>query len=243
MPTTEIATSMATIQMEENQLDLVEIRSTGDVLLDVQFKNTPECTKSIPKDALRSLRSRKLPTPSPRIIYRVRLDTLKKHSEYFRIMLKPQFAEGLAVEKALKELADTKQIASELDSEKLPMIRIIDEDTATKTFGREVVFRDMLRIIHGAVSQPNFLDKLEHSNHACRILSLLRLQHNSSLSLSSWPISTMSCLPSPAICRKSLLPINIPQLWIRMERRYCGRRSSYNSIQTKGFDLQTPQRS
>ncbi|KAF8866882.1 hypothetical protein BDZ45DRAFT_734910 [Acephala macrosclerotiorum] len=150
MPTTEIATSMAMIQIEDTQLPLVEIRSTGDVLLDVQFKNTPECTKSIPKDALRSLRARKLPIPSPRIIYRVRLDTLKKHSEYFRIMLKPQFAEGLAVEKVLKELADTNQIASELDAEKLPIIRIVEEDTATKTFGREVVFRDMLRIIHGA---------------------------------------------------------------------------------------------
>lgn len=153
MPTTEIATSMATIQIEESQLPLAEIRSTGDVLLDVQFKNTAECTKSIPKDALRSLRTRKLPIPSPRIIYRVRLDTLKKHSEYFRIMLKPQFAEGLAVERALKELAGTNQVASELDPEKLPIIRIVEEDTATKTFGREVVFRDMLRIIHGAVSQ------------------------------------------------------------------------------------------
>ncbi|KUJ21830.1 uncharacterized protein LY89DRAFT_681223 [Mollisia scopiformis] len=140
---------MAT-QSEENQPTLVEIRSTGDILLDVHFKNTSECTKSIPKDALRSLRTRKLPIPSPRILYRVRLDTLKKHSEYFRIMLKPQFAEGLAVEKALKDLADASQVASELEPEKLPRVSIIDEDTATKTFGREAVFRDMLRIIHGA---------------------------------------------------------------------------------------------
>lgn len=152
MPNTDVAVKMATIQIEETQVPLVEIRSTGDILLDVHFKNTSECTKSIPKDALRSLRARKLPVTSPRILYRVRLDTLKKHSDYFRTMLKPQFAEGLAVEKALKELANANQIASELEPDKLPRITIVDEDAATKTFGREVIFRDMLRIIHGAVS-------------------------------------------------------------------------------------------
>lgn len=148
----DVAIKMATIQIEDTQVPLVEIRSTGDILLDVHFKNTSECTKSIPRDALRSLRTRKLPITSPRILYRVRLDTLKKHSDYFRTMLKPQFAEGLAVEKALKELTDANQVVSELEPEKLPWITIVDEDAATKTFGREMIFRDMLRIMHGAVS-------------------------------------------------------------------------------------------
>jgi hypothetical protein len=151
MPNTDVAIKMATIQIEDSQVPLVDIRSTGDILLDVHFKNISECTKSIPKDALRSLRTRKLPITSPRILYRVRLDTLKKHSDYFRTMLKPQFAEGLAVEKALKVLADTNLVAAELEPERLPRISIVDEDTSTKTFGREVIFRDMLRIIHGAV--------------------------------------------------------------------------------------------
>lgn len=203
MPNTDIATKMATIQIEDSQVPLVEIRSTGDILLDVQFKNTSECTKSIPKDALRSLRTRKLPITSPRILYRVRLDTLKKHSDYFRTMLKPQFAEGLAVEKVLKELADTNQVAAELEPEKLPRISIIDEDTATKTFGREVVFRDMLRIIHGAVSTYAVSLLAAIAKPLYRILSHLRSRHNASLSSSSWQISTTSCLQSPVICKKS----------------------------------------
>lgn len=128
---------------------MVEIRSTGDILLDVAFKNTSQVTKSIPKDALRTLRTKKLPIPSPRIIYRVRLETLKKHSEYFQILLKPQFAEGLAVAEAFARFKEQNEEPANVVAERLPIIKIVDEDVATKTFGRETVFRDLLRVVHG----------------------------------------------------------------------------------------------
>lgn len=141
----------ATMQIDGKELPLVDIRSTGDILLDVTFKNTTECTKSIPKDALRLVRAQKVAIPSPRILYRVRLETLKKHSEYFQFMLKPQFAEGISVAKTLADLEVAGIDASKVEPGRLPRISIVDEDGATKTFGRELIFRDMLHIIHGSV--------------------------------------------------------------------------------------------
>ena len=143
---------MASINIDGNEYPLVEIRSTGDVLLDVHFMNDFECTKSIPKDALRSLRTKRLPIPSPRILYRVKLDTIKKYSEYFQILLKPQFAEGIEVAKALAALQALNQDATKIEADKLPRVKIVDEDSATKTFGRESIFKDMLNIVHGSVS-------------------------------------------------------------------------------------------
>ncbi|KAI9051427.1 hypothetical protein LZ554_004473 [Drepanopeziza brunnea f. sp. 'monogermtubi'] len=140
---------VATVQVEGTEYSLVEIRSTGDILLDVTFKNTSECTKSIPKDALRSLRTKKLPIPSPRILYRVKMETIKKYSEYFQILFKPIFAEGLAVTKALADLEAAGLDPTIIEADKLPRVNIVDEDSITKTFGREVIFRDMLRIVHG----------------------------------------------------------------------------------------------
>ncbi|KAK6584960.1 hypothetical protein PZA11_003184 [Diplocarpon coronariae] len=140
---------MASARIEGTEFPLVEIRTTGDILLDVYFKNTSACTKSIPKDALRSLRTKKLPMPSPRILYRVKLETIKKHSEYFQILFKPLFAEGLAVTKALSDLESSGLDPTKIEAEKLPRVQIVDEDSITKTFGREAIFRDMLRVVHG----------------------------------------------------------------------------------------------
>lgn len=148
-PPPGMVSTPTTIKIDDEELLLVEIRSTGDILLDVAFKNTSQVTKSIPKDALRMLRAKKIPIPSPRIIYRVRLETLKKHSEYFQILLKPQFAEGLAVAEAFARFKEQNEEPAEVTAERLPRIKIVDEDMATKTFGRETVFRDLLRVVHG----------------------------------------------------------------------------------------------
>lgn len=148
--TSEQSNTMTSIDIDGNLYPLIEIRSTGDVLLDVHFMNDSECTKSIPKDALRSLRTKRLPIPSPRILYRAKLDTIKKYSEYFQILLKPQFAEGIEVAKALAELQASNQDATKIEADKLPRVKIVDEDGATKTFGRELIFKDMLNIVHGS---------------------------------------------------------------------------------------------
>ncbi|KAN0098524.1 hypothetical protein V8E51_014187 [Hyaloscypha variabilis] len=141
---------MTSIKVAGQEYPLIDIRSTGDLILDVSFKNTPECTKSIPKDALRALRSKKLPVPSPRIFYRVRLETLKKHSEYFRTLLTPPFAEGVSVAETLSRLSKSNQNLTEVEAEQLPRVKIVDDDSATKTIGRELIFRDLLHVLHGA---------------------------------------------------------------------------------------------
>jgi len=144
--------AMASIRVGGQEYPLLDIRSTGDLVLDVSFINTSECTKAIPKDALRELRSKKLPVPSPRIFYRVRLETLKKHSEYFRTLLTPPFAEGVLVADTLSRLSKSNISPSEVEAEQLPSVKIVDDDSATKTIGRELMFRDLLYLLHGAVS-------------------------------------------------------------------------------------------
>ena len=141
---------------------LVEVRTTGDILLDVLFKNTSQPFKSIPKDSLRELRVRKVPISSPRIFYRVRLETLQKHSGYFRGLLTSQFGEAVAVAKTLAQIKESGQTPGEVEVHKLPRVEIIDEDTTTQTYGRENIFQDMLRVIHGAVSE---ISKLGHCQH------------------------------------------------------------------------------
>lgn len=130
---------------------LIDIRATGDILLDVKFENTNACNKSIPPETIRQLRTAKAPVLSARIFYRVRLETLKKQSHYFAHLLGPVFAEGRAVEEVHRSLVASGRNPTEVVAEELPRISIVDEDGATRTLGREVVFRDMLRVIHGAV--------------------------------------------------------------------------------------------
>ncbi|CAG8978238.1 hypothetical protein HYALB_00009135 [Hymenoscyphus albidus] len=149
-PPPEVEIPPTTITIDNETYPIVEICSTGDVLLDVSFENTNACNKSIPVDLIRKLKTSKSPIPSPRIFYRVRLDTLKKSSDYFKHLLGPSFAEGAAVIEAFEKLSKSGLNPTEIDAELLPRIEIVDEDVATKTLGREVIFGDMLRIIHGA---------------------------------------------------------------------------------------------
>jgi hypothetical protein len=139
------------IRIDGKDFPVIEIRSTGDVILEVLFENSNACSKSIPTDELRKLRTHKIPIPSPRAFYRVRLETLKKNSRYFEQLLGTTFAEGIAIEDTRKELAKLGLDPTKVEADRLPRIKIVEEDVATKTLGRETIFCDMLRIIHGAV--------------------------------------------------------------------------------------------
>lgn len=140
-----------TIAVDSIHYPLIDIRATGDILLDVRFENTNGCNKSIPPETIRQLKTTKSPTPSVRLFYRVRLETLKKQSQYFAHLLGPVFSEGNTVAETHKQIVAAGKSPTEVPAEQLPRISIVDEDGATRTLGREVVFRDMLRIIHGAV--------------------------------------------------------------------------------------------
>lgn len=139
------------IHLDGSDYKVIEIRATGDVILDVTFENTNACNKSIPSDAIHKLRALKGTIPSLRLFYRVRLETLKKQSKYFSHLLGSDvFGEGREIKDTFSSLALQGLKPSEAEAIQLPRIKIVDEDDATRTMGRELVFRDMLQIIHGA---------------------------------------------------------------------------------------------
>ncbi|KAG9239099.1 hypothetical protein BJ875DRAFT_263675 [Amylocarpus encephaloides] len=147
--------TVAEVQPSEIHVDgaayeVEDIRSTGDLILDVSFENSYACNRSIPTDDLRKIKITKSPIPSPRIFYRVRLDTLKKSSRYFEHLLGPSFAEGASLAKGYADVAKIGLNPTEITADMLPRIKIVDEDMATRTIGREKIFGDILRIIHGA---------------------------------------------------------------------------------------------
>ena len=141
----------APLRIDDTVYKVIEVGHAGDVILDVTFENTNACTKSIPSDAIQRLRVSKAPIPSSRVFYRVRLETLKKFSKYFTNLLSSDvFGEGRAIKAVFTKLAESNIKPLETEAERLPRIKIVDEDDATRTMGRDCVFRDMLRIVHGA---------------------------------------------------------------------------------------------
>ncbi|POS84047.1 hypothetical protein EPUL_001983 [Erysiphe pulchra] len=186
--------SMQILKIDDEKIPLIEISKQGDVILDVTFQNSSDCTRSIvPKDhkpnsnknvnRLRHIKS--LAPSSQRICYRVELKLLENISKYFRLLFSTQFAEGTAVQNTIKALREEAAISQgnsekELNQEndyllkitdvvkKLPRIKIIDEDLATKTVGRELIFDDILRVIHGL--EPK---NTPYTTHSWSVLVLL----------------------------------------------------------------------
>lgn len=182
LPPQEILEAPASIYIDNTVYPVVEIRSTGDVILDVSFENSSACNKSIPAEDIRKWRISKSPIPSPRIFYRVRLETLKKNSKYFEHLLGTTFAEGVAIAETFAHLAKSDLDPTEVEADRLPRIKIVEEDVATKTIGRETIFSDMLRIIHGAVS-------LKYSRVFLALLIESRSIPRSRLRLTAWLFS------------------------------------------------------
>jgi hypothetical protein len=80
----------------------------------------------------------------------VRLDTLKKTSKYFELLLgSDKFAEGTGIAAAFASLRLRDIVPSEAEPQDLPRISIIDDDESTRIAGREAVFGDLLHILHG----------------------------------------------------------------------------------------------
>lgn len=148
----------ATLDIAGTPCKLVEIRTTGDCILDVSFENSRYATVSASKEEPRSSRPRKYARPTKsRVCFRVRLETLKRSSKYFEHLLgSDNFKEGniIAAQFASLKLQDLRP--SESDAGDLPRIEIVDDDEASQTMGREVVFEDLLRILHDmeALTRP-----------------------------------------------------------------------------------------
>lgn len=139
------------LSIDGTSYKLVDIRATGDIILDVTFENSRYATISASAEEPKS-RPRKYAKPTKtRMLYRVRLDTLKKTSKYFDHLLgSDKFKEGsmIAEKFANLKLRDVKP--SEAEASELPRVEIVDDDEASQTTGREAVFEDLLHILHGA---------------------------------------------------------------------------------------------
>ncbi|KAK3344122.1 hypothetical protein B0T25DRAFT_318486 [Lasiosphaeria hispida] len=133
--------------------DVVDIASDGDVLLDVTFETSKETLKT----AKKATKPRPGQQVAPiilkskfRLAYRVQLSVLKQQSKYFSNLLDdPRFSEARLIAAAFDRLSLRNVTPSEAAAEDLPLVKIQDDDEATLSAGREAVFGDLLRILHG----------------------------------------------------------------------------------------------
>jgi hypothetical protein len=144
--------------LQVDGVDCNIIRATGDVLLDVTFENSKSKVSLAPSGLVTRSAATKDGKPSQnknattRMLFRVRLETLRKTSKYFQLLLEPNgnFEEGKRIATAHAGLEKKGTNATEADVADLPRISIMDDDDATRYAGRDSVFGDLLRILHGA---------------------------------------------------------------------------------------------
>ncbi|KAB5583663.1 hypothetical protein GE09DRAFT_1079610 [Coniochaeta sp. 2T2.1] len=135
---------------------VVEVVSDGDAILDVTF-NTSKETLKLAKKAAQLLSARKPATATARILkpqvsvaYRVKVTVLKQHSVYFQNLLSDtRFIEGRMVVEALEKLSLRGIKPEDADVADLPWLKIVDDDEATRSAGRDAAFGDLLRMLHG----------------------------------------------------------------------------------------------
>jgi hypothetical protein len=132
---------------------LVDIRATGDILLEVTFENRKSSSKFVFSHDASSRGGtivKHTKNSNSKVLYRVRLDTLKKTSKYFELLLgSDKFAEGSGIAATFASLRLRDIVPSEAEPQDLPRISIIDDDDPTRIACREAVFSDLLRILHG----------------------------------------------------------------------------------------------
>ncbi|EXF84735.1 hypothetical protein CFIO01_07476 [Colletotrichum fioriniae PJ7] len=147
---------------------VVLISDDGDIVLNVTFETSRETiavARRTWQAASKKIGAPRMPQPnlSPNIqvAYRVKLSVLKRHSRYFENLLgNKQFVEASNVEETLARLAADKLKLAEVDARDLPWITIVDDDEATRSVGREKVFEDLMRIMHGKQIQSNSVNML-----------------------------------------------------------------------------------
>ncbi|KHO01935.1 uncharacterized protein MAM_00936 [Metarhizium album ARSEF 1941] len=132
---------------------LINITTTGDIILSVTFQTSIETLRRARKANL--LNGSPAPPhalrPEVTVAYRVQLDVLKTHSKYFASLLtNPGFQEASLINTVHAQLSARKTKPSEADPAELPRVKITDSDDATQSAAREPIFEDMLRIIHQA---------------------------------------------------------------------------------------------
>ncbi|KAL2134050.1 hypothetical protein VTI74DRAFT_1106 [Chaetomium olivicolor] len=136
----------------KSALQTVEIVSDGDVVLEVTFETSKETLKAARK-ASKSRPGQKVTPPvykaELQVRYRVHLAALKSNSKYFDNLLSDtRFAEARSIEASFKQLSLKNVKPSEADAADLPVVKIHEDDEATRSAGQESAFEDLLRILH-----------------------------------------------------------------------------------------------
>ncbi|KAL1877542.1 hypothetical protein VTK73DRAFT_8600 [Phialemonium thermophilum] len=143
----------SSLSTDKQELLVVVISPKGDLILDVIFTTSKETLKAARKANTVRLGQAKYRPPLKsrvRVGYRVQLDVLKKHSRYFENLLSdPRFQEAKTIAAALSRLSLQKVSAADAEEKDLPRVQIVDDDEATRSSGRDAVFADLLRILHG----------------------------------------------------------------------------------------------
>ncbi|KAF9870498.1 hypothetical protein CkaCkLH20_11988 [Colletotrichum karsti] len=148
--------------------DPIIIADDGDIVLDVTFETSKEtlaAARKVWQAAAKKFGAPRIPqpnlSPSINLAYRVKLSVLQKQSRYFANLLgNKQFSEASNVEETLARLAAKKLNLVEVDAKDLPWISIVDDDEATRSIGREKVFEDLMRIMHGKQMQSMAVNML-----------------------------------------------------------------------------------
>lgn len=135
----------------------MDVSEPGDVVLHVKFLASADTVRSARRAyqaAIRKPGAPKIAEPNLKpeflVAYRVDLSVLRQHSKYFDNLLgNTQFAEAKLVQDTLDGIKGRQLRPEDVDASLLPWISITDDDEATRSIGREKVFEDMLRILHG----------------------------------------------------------------------------------------------
>lgn len=146
---TTTTTTTAPLNLE---FDVVDIVPDGDLLLDVTFETSPETLKAARKAA--NPRPGQKTTPptfkaKTRVGYRVQLAVLKQNSKYFDNLLSDtRFSEARSIEASFQQLSLRNVNPSKADLADLPVVKILEDDEATRSAEQDSAFGDLLRILH-----------------------------------------------------------------------------------------------
>lgn len=139
--------------------EIITIAPQGDILLEVTFETSIATLKATRKATPKPRPGQRDPLPPPPILrpeiklaYRVDQSTLKQQSRYFTNLLgDTRFQEARAITARHGELTRAGLAPSAAPADQLPRVRITDDDEATRSAGRDAIFGDMLRLLHGAL--------------------------------------------------------------------------------------------
>ncbi|KAK4228990.1 hypothetical protein QBC38DRAFT_133607 [Podospora fimiseda] len=139
----------------------VDVAPDGDVVLEVTFDTSKEtlklARKAAPRLGQKGLKAEQTgQQPPPPVLkarvkqrYRVQLDVLKQNSRYFNTLLNDtRFSEGRSIEAAFQQLSLKGVKPAEADPNDLPVVNIHEDDEASQSAGQEIVFGDLLRVLH-----------------------------------------------------------------------------------------------